>query len=108
MSVGAAVWVDAGGAVTDARIWLGSVASQPLFARKSSELLIGGKLEPEALAEAGRLARKVSTPMDNTDFLTQWRGVMVERYVEAALREIAGLPRERFAPNHGPITPDSD
>ncbi len=36
--------------------------------------------------------------MDNTDFLTQWRGVMVERYVEAALREIAGLPQQRLTP----------
>ena len=29
--------------------------------------------------------------MDNTDFQTQWRGVMVQRYTEAALRE--GLDR---------------
>ncbi len=101
LSVGAAVWTDSGGTATEARIWLGSVGSQPLFARKASELLVGGKLEPERLAEAGRLARKVATPMDNTDFLTQWRGVMVERYVEAALREIAGLPQERFSPQHG-------
>jgi 4-hydroxybenzoyl-CoA reductase subunit beta len=100
LSVGAAIWTDDAGTVEDARIWLGNVGSQPLFASRSSELLIGGRLEAEALAEAGRLARKVATPMDNTDFLTQWRGVMVERYVEAALREIAGLPQERFSPNH--------
>ena len=95
LSVGAAVWMD-GDEVEAARIWLGSVGSQPLFAQKASELLRGTRLEPEALKEAGRLARKVATPMDNTDFLTQWRGVMVERYVEAALREIAGLPQERL------------
>ncbi len=101
LSVGAAVWTDGGGTVTEARIWLGSVGSQPLFAGQASELLAGGRLEPGTLAEAGRLARKVATPMDNTDFLTQWRGVMVERYVEAALREIAGLPQERLSPGHG-------
>ncbi len=95
LSVGAAVWMD-GDEVAEARIWLGSVGSQPLFAEKASTLLAGTRLEPETLEEAGRLARKVATPMDNTDFLTHWRGVMVERYVEAALREIAGLPQERL------------
>ena len=44
--------------------------------------------------------------MDNTDFQTQWRSVMVQRYTEAALREIAGLPPGRLAPKHGmPLLP---
>ena len=38
--------------------------------------------------------------MDNTDFQTQWRGVMAQRYTEAALREATGLPDERLAPKH--------
>jgi hypothetical protein len=38
--------------------------------------------------------------MDNTDFQAQWRGTVVPKYVEAALRECAGLPTERLAPNH--------
>ncbi len=38
--------------------------------------------------------------MDNTDFQAQWRGVMTARYVEAALRELAGGGRQRLAPRH--------
>ena len=39
--------------------------------------------------------------MDNTDFQTQWRGAMVERYVTAALREAAGLDPGLLPPKHG-------
>ena len=44
--------------------------------------------------------------MDNTDFQTQWRGTMVQRYTEAALREVAGLDPGRLAPKHaGTVLP---
>ena len=51
-------------------------------------------------AEAAKIARKVATPMDNTDFNTPWRRVMVQRYTEAALREVAGMDPGRLAPKH--------
>ncbi len=38
--------------------------------------------------------------MDNTDFNTPWRGAMVQRYTEAALRETAGMAPGRLAPKH--------
>ena len=41
--------------------------------------------------------------MDNTDFQAQWRGAMVAKYVEAALRDCAGLPAERLAPKHAAV-----
>jgi hypothetical protein len=41
--------------------------------------------------------------VDNTDFQVRWRGIMVERYTEAALAEVAGLPGERFRPPHPEI-----
>ena len=53
------------------------------------------------LAEAAELAKKAATPMDNTDFQAQWRKAVVGKYVEAALREAAGLPGEKLAPRHG-------
>lgn len=100
LSAAAAVWTAPDGTVTRARIHLGAVGSQPVEAEESAAGLIGRPLSAETVAEAARLARKPATPMDNTDFQAQWRGAMVVQYVEAALRECAGLPVERLAPNH--------
>ncbi|HEV3455244.1 MAG TPA: FAD binding domain-containing protein [Thermoanaerobaculia bacterium] len=105
LSVAAAVWTDAAGDVSRARIYLGAVGSAPVAAEAAAELLVGQPLralagDQELLAAAGRLVRKAATPMDNTDFQAQWRGVMAARYAEAALRELAGGERQRLAPRH--------
>ncbi len=100
LSAAAALWTDPAGIITQARIYLGAVASAPISVPDAENLLLGKMPTPDLLAEAAKLARKVATPMDNTDFQTQWRGAMVQRYTEAALREAAGLPVERLAPKH--------
>jgi len=103
LSVAAAAWTDAAGTVTRARLFLGAVGSAPVAATAAAELLVGQPLralaeDRDLLAAAGRLVRKVATPMDNTDFQAQWRGVMAARYTEAALRELAGGEPQRLAP----------
>ena len=109
LSAAAAVWTAPDGTVEKARIYLGAVASRPVAAQESAEFLTGKKLTPEVIAEAAKLTRKVATPMDNTDFQTQWRGTMVQRYTEAALREVAGLDPGRLAPKHaGTVLPVVD
>jgi 4-hydroxybenzoyl-CoA reductase subunit beta len=111
LSVAAAVWTGPAGEVSRARIYLGAVGSSPVPVPAAADLLVGRPLrslaaDPELLAAAGRLARKAATPMDNTDFQAQWRGVMAARYTEAALRELAGGPPQRLAPRHPlPATP---
>ena len=101
LSAAAALWTAPDGTVEKARIYLGAVASRPLAAQESADFLLGKKLTPEIIAEAAKLTRKVATPMDNTDFQTQWRGTMVQRYTEAALREAAGMDPGRLGPKHG-------
>jgi|HubBroStandDraft_3_1064219.scaffolds.fasta_scaffold25066_2 4-hydroxybenzoyl-CoA reductase subunit beta len=101
LSAAVALWSDSAGRVSRARIFLGAVGSQPVAAEEAAALLAGQPLSPESAAAAGRLARKAATPMDNTDFQAQWRGAMVARYAEAALREAGGLPAERLPPKHG-------
>jgi 4-hydroxybenzoyl-CoA reductase subunit beta len=101
LSVGAAVRIASDGTVADARIFLGAVASAPVAAAETAATLLGQPLTPESIAAAAAKARKHATPMDNTDFQAQWRGAVVGKYVEAALRECAGLPAERLAPRHG-------
>ena len=103
LSAAAAVWLDRDGTVSDARLYLGAVASRPLAVEEATRVLVGSRLDHETIAEAARLARKAATPMDNTDYLAQWRGVMVERYSEAALREAAGLPVAIAPPPHPPL-----
>jgi 4-hydroxybenzoyl-CoA reductase subunit beta len=100
LSAAAAVWTGPSGIVEQARIYLGAVASAPLAAEEAAQSLLGKPLTEEGIAAAARLARKVATPFDNTDFQAQWRGVMVERYTAAALREIAGLDPGILAPKH--------
>jgi len=60
---------------------------------------VGARLDAEAIGRAAELAKKATTPMDNTDFQTQWRKAIAGRYVEAALAECGGLPSERL-PRH--------
>jgi 4-hydroxybenzoyl-CoA reductase subunit beta len=98
LSAAVALWTDPAGIVTKARIYLGAVASAPMEVPQAAELLTGHPLTAERIAQAAQLTRKVATPMDNTDFQAQWRGAMVQKYTEAALREAAGLEVERLAP----------
>ena len=106
LSVAVAVWPgpESGKPVDRARIVLGAVSSRPLPADDAAAALVGRPLCAETIVEAARLARRVATPMDNTDFQAQWRGKMVERYTVAALRQAAGLepgvapPRHRVLP----------
>ncbi|HXU29237.1 MAG TPA: FAD binding domain-containing protein [Thermoanaerobaculia bacterium] len=91
LSAAVAVWMDAGGIVTKANIVLGAVAPAPSAAHEAGEHLVGKQLTVDTIAEAAQLARNAATPFGNTDFQAQWRGTMVDKYVEAALRESAGL-----------------
>ena len=100
LSVAAAVWFDDAERVKDVSIYLGAVGSHPLFVSELDDLVVGKSLSEEVIERVANRARRVATPMDNTDFKTQWRGVMVERYTTAALREIAGLEPGLMAPNH--------
>jgi len=77
-SVAAAVTTAASGVVQAATLVLGAVASRPAVIDASA--LVGRMLgEGEAIAEVAGLARKVATPLDNTDFNVVWRSQMVER-----------------------------
>ena len=99
LSAAAAVWTAADGTVERASIWLGAVGSSPRPADVAARSLVGRRLDAESIAAAAELARRAATPMDNTDFQTQWRKAVAGRYVEAALADCAGLPVGRL-PRH--------
>ncbi len=90
LSAAAALWTGDGGRVERAALWLGAVGSAPVEVDVAG-VLVGNQVDEERIAEAARLAKKAATPMDNTDFQTQWRGQMAEVYAASVLREAAGL-----------------
>ena len=102
LSVAIAGWCN--GDITDRiEIWLGSVGSTPVRCDDSIDALIGKPIDDETIAEAAALARKSdgANPLGNTDFVPQWRGKMIEKFVAEVLRKVAGMPLERQAPRHG-------
>ncbi len=101
LGVGATVSVDEKNIVTACSIYLGAVRSSPTVAQDAQDSLIGREFTEEAIAEAAKLARKPAAPLDNTDFIVSWRKAMVERYVDGALREMAGLETKAKRPKHG-------
>jgi len=104
LSVAAAARFSASGAVEDARIVVGSVASRPLVATEAAMFLIGRALSHEVIAEAAALAARVAKPLDNTDFDMTWRKKVAGEFVTYALRELRGddLRRERQSLTHLP------
>jgi CO/xanthine dehydrogenase FAD-binding subunit len=91
LSVAAAVKLGETGAVEDARIVLGAVASRPMDSRDAATSLIGKSLKDDAvIAAAADLAFGHAKPMDNTDFVLHWRKRVVREFVTYALRELRG------------------
>jgi CO/xanthine dehydrogenase FAD-binding subunit len=104
LSVAAAARFSASGAVEDARIVVGSVASRPLVATEAAKFLIGRSLDQEVIAEAAALAARIAKPLDNTDFDMTWRKKIAGEFVRYALRELRGddVTRERESLTHLP------
>jgi 4-hydroxybenzoyl-CoA reductase subunit beta len=87
LSVGAAVRME-GADVAEARLVLGGVASSPLRLAASEQILVGRRLDQDAIAEAAAAAAGPSRPMDNTDFSFLWRKEMTRRFVGLALEDL--------------------
>src|SRR5262249_48031671 len=88
LSVAAAVRLSADGAVEEARIVLGAVASRPVEAPAAAASLIGHPLTDSAISNAAERAAQPARPMDNTDFTLVWRKRITRDFVGYALREL--------------------
>ena len=84
-----AAWVKLQGTtVTEARIIVGAVGSHPIDAVDAAQLLVGKPLTDDQIKAAGEAAFRPAKPLDNTDFMMNWRKEMVRVYVGKALKEI--------------------
>jgi len=96
--LGVAAWVQlepgAGGArgservVKDARIILGGIAPSPIEVKEAAGSLIGQLFDREHIEAAAEAAYVKARPLDNTDFVMNWRKQMTRQYTLRALNEL--------------------
>ena len=75
-------------AVSDAKIVLGGIAPSPVQIADAAQALIGSPLDDESIQAAAEAAYIKARPLDNTDFVYQWRKQMARQYTIRALREL--------------------
>jgi 4-hydroxybenzoyl-CoA reductase subunit beta len=74
--------------VKNARIILGGIAPSPVEVKEAGETLIGHRLDAEYIQAAAEAAYTKARPLDNTDFVMNWRKQMTREYT---LRALQGL-----------------
>jgi 4-hydroxybenzoyl-CoA reductase subunit beta len=87
--LGVAAWVSMDqGSVRDAKVVLGGIAPAPVEIKEAAGALIGSSLSDEPIAAAAEAAYVKARPLDNTDFVYQWRKQMARQYTLRALRDL--------------------
>ncbi|HYV24446.1 MAG TPA: FAD binding domain-containing protein [Pyrinomonadaceae bacterium] len=74
--------------IVDAKIVLGGIAPSPVQVNESAQALIGKPFSEEQIQAAAEAAYIKARPLDNTDFVYQWRKQMARQYTIRALREL--------------------
>jgi 4-hydroxybenzoyl-CoA reductase subunit beta len=90
LGVAAALDVAADGTVRRARLVLGGVAPSPIEVKEAEEQLTGQPLDENSIQAAAEAAYIKARPLDNTDFLMNWRKQMARPFVIRALDELRG------------------
>ena len=86
--LGVAAWIrEEKDVVLDARVVLGGIAPSPVLIAEASTALIGKQLSEDGMAAAAEAAYVKARPLDNTDFVYQWRKQMARQFTLRALRE---------------------
>jgi 4-hydroxybenzoyl-CoA reductase subunit beta len=82
--------VDADETIKDAKIILGGIAPAPVEVKEAETALIGAPLDEERMQAAAEACYMKARPLDNTDFVMNWRKQMARPYVLRALAELRG------------------
>ncbi len=89
VGVAAALTLDAGGVISDARIALGAVAPIPMRATQAETRLRGQVLSEERLRQAGLVAAQEARPIDDLRASAEYRRHLVNVLTQRALRGAA-------------------
>ncbi len=71
-----------------ARIVLGGIAPSPVVVEDAAAALIGHPLDSDHIQAAAEAAYVKTRPLDNTDFVMNWRKQMTRQYTLRALNEL--------------------
>jgi 4-hydroxybenzoyl-CoA reductase subunit beta len=74
--------------VKDARIVLGGIAPSPLQVLEAGNALIGKELNQDQIQAAAEACYVRARPLDNTDFVMNWRKQMTREYTRRALEDV--------------------
>lgn len=74
--------------ITDARIVLGAIAPSPLQVKEAAQELIGQPFDEDHIRAAAEACYNKARPLDNTDFVMNWRKQMTRQYTLLALKEL--------------------
>lgn len=91
VGVAAAVTLDDGGRIADARIALGAVAPTPIRARRAEAALVGEKPGDSLFARAAELAMEESRPIGNVRASAAYRREMVGVLTRRAVQRACGM-----------------
>jgi 4-hydroxybenzoyl-CoA reductase subunit beta len=92
LGVAACVQLDQAGIVINAKLILGGIAPSPVEVKEAEQALIGQPLDQEHIEAAAEAAYVKARPLDNTDFVMNWRKQMTRQYTLHALQELAATP----------------
>ena len=76
--------------VSEAKVVLGGIAPSPLEIQEAAAALVGKPLNADQIQQAAEAAYVKARPLDNTDFVSQWRKQMARQYTIKALNELTG------------------
>ena len=80
--------LDQAGLVANAKVILGGIAPSPVKVNEAAQALIGQPLDREHIEAAAEAAYVKARPLDNTDFVMNWRKQMTRQYTLRALKEL--------------------
>jgi 4-hydroxybenzoyl-CoA reductase subunit beta len=89
--LGVAAWINSdgpNGVIKDARIILGGIAPAPVLVSEAAHALVGQPFDEERIQSAAEAAYVKARPLDNTDFVMNWRKQMARQYTLRALNAL--------------------
>ena len=88
--LGVAAWLklDAMQTVQDAKLILGGIAPSPIEVKEAADALIGQPFDDDHIQAAAEAAYVRARPLDNTDFVMNWRKQMARQYTLRALEDL--------------------
>jgi 4-hydroxybenzoyl-CoA reductase subunit beta len=88
LGVAAYIEMETDDVVSKARIVLGGIAPSPVVVVEAEQALVGKPFHDDQIQAAAEAAYVKARPLDNTDFVMNWRKQMARQYTLRALNEL--------------------